>query len=190
MVFRFQKCWDSRHFLDAFFKARDFFFLGIWQDLKQETTSHLDLVFVIQKDIESNCRWCLLAFRQIKGQVFSDFTGHKRGHRVIRISRTIICDNKEFSVSDKWSHQDFTSCRLLDIHSRILYVAFNISLGICHGDDGSKWASPKDFDRNFSISFLVCCQDLTGNEGTAKCDRGASLCMMFFLGCSYSFCTV
>ena len=130
MVFRFQKCGDGRHFLDAFFKARNFFFLGIWQDLEQEATSHLDLVFVIQKDIESNCRRCLLAFRQIKGQVFSDFTGDKRGHGVIRISRTIVSDDQEFSVSDKWSHQDFTSCRLLDIHSRILYVAFNISLGV------------------------------------------------------------
>ena len=74
-----------------------------------------------------------------------------------------------------------------DIHSRILHVAFNISLGICHGDDGSEWASSKDFDRNFSISFLVCRQDLTGNEGTAKCDRGASLCVMFFLGLFVQF---
>ena len=163
MVFGLQQCGDGRHFLDAFFKARDFFF---WHLARPGARNHQPPWPCLHpKGHWVNCRWCLLAFRQIKGQVFSDFTGHKRGHGVIRISQY---------HSQWWPgilrfrqmvppglHQLPSSW----YHSRILHVAFNISLGICHGDDGSEWASPKDFDRNFSISFLVCCQDLTGNEG-------------------------
>ena len=138
MCLQIPKVWRWQAFLGCVFQSARFLLPWHWVRPGARSHQHLDLVFFIQKNIESNCRWCLLAFRQIKGQVFSDFTGHKRGHGVIRISRTIVSDDQEFSVSDKWSHQDFTSCGLLDIHSRILHVAFNISLGICHGDDGSE----------------------------------------------------
>ncbi len=102
-----------------------------------------------------------------------------------------VMTREEASVSDKWSHQDFTAVAVFfDIHLDFVRSLFNISLVSATVMMAPEWASPKDFDRNFSISFLVCRQNLTGNEGTAKCDRGASLCMMFFLGYSYGFCTV